>query len=141
MIKIIVGIEGCGKTAKLVDQMNMIATDPNKRVVCIVRGKRLETLIKPQIRLVDINEYPTLGYREFLSFLAGICATDYDITDIYVDSIRKVTKTDDNLQFETFLSLLEPFSESTNVNFTFILSEDPAVIPEGVSKFCEVDNR
>jgi len=137
MIKIIVGIEGCGKTAKLVDQMNVIATDPSKRVVCIVRGKRLETLIKPQIRLVDINEYPTVGYREFLSFLAGICATDYDITDIYVDSIRKVTKTDDNLQFETFLSLLEPFSESTNVNFTFILSEDPAVIPEGVRIFCE----
>jgi hypothetical protein len=137
MIKIIVGIEGCGKTAKLVDQMNVIATDPGKRVVCIVRGKRLETLIKPQIRLVDINEYPTVGYREFLSFLAGICATDYDITDIYVDSIRKVTKTDDNLQFETFLSLLEPFSESTNVNFTFILSEDPAVIPEGVKNFCE----
>lgn len=137
MIKIIVGIEGCGKTAKLVDQMNEIATDPGKRVVCIVRGKRLETLIKPQIRLVDINEYPTVGYREFLSFLAGICATDYDITDIYVDSIRKVTKTDDNLQFETFLSLLEPFSESTNVNFTFILSEDPAVIPEGVKVFCE----
>jgi len=137
MIKIIVGIEGCGKTAKLVDQMNVIATDPSKRVVCIVRGKRLETLIKPQIRLVDINEYPTVGYREFLSFLAGICATDYDITDIYVDSIRKVTKTDDNLQFETFLSLLEPFFFFFNVNFTFILSEDPAVIPEGVRIFCE----
>lgn len=137
MIKVIVGNKGAGKTARLVDDMNLQAVDPTKDVVCIVRGKRLETQVKPQIRLIDINDYPTRGYREFLSFLAGICAKDYDLTDIYVDSIRKVTGVDDNEQFSEFLSLLEPFAASNNVNVMIILSEDPCNIPAGVSSYCD----
>ena len=137
MIKVIVGNKGAGKTARLVDDMNLQAGDPTKDVVCIVRGKRLETQVKPQIRLIDISDYPTKGYREFLSFLAGICAKDYDLTDIYVDSIRKVTDVDDNDQFSEFLSLLEPFADSNNVNVMIILSEDPCNIPVGVKSYCD----
>ncbi len=137
MIKVIVGIKGSGKTARLVDDMNLAAQDATKNVVCIVRGRRLDTQIKPRIRLIDISDYPTRGYREFLSFLAGICAKDYDLTDIYIDSIQKVAKTDDNKGFSEFLSLLEPFADFTGVNITIILSEDPANIPDDVKKFCE----
>jgi len=136
MIKVILGIKGAGKTARLVEDMNLQAGDPTKDVVCIVRGKRLETQIKPQIRLIDISDYPTSGYREFLGFIAGICAKDYDLTDVYVDSIRKVTEVDDSEQFSEFLSLLEPFADANNVNVTIILSEDPASIPDGVRKYC-----
>ena len=137
MIKVIVGIKGSGKTAKLVENMNLQASDATKNIVCIVRGSRLETQIKPRIRLIDISEYPTKGYREFLSFLAGICAKDYDLTDIYIDSIRKVADAEDNAQFSEFLSLLEPFADANNVNVSIILSEDPATIPDGVKKYCE----
>ncbi|MHB8963694.1 MAG: hypothetical protein ACYC5K_11140 [Saccharofermentanales bacterium] len=136
MIKVIVGLKGSGKTAMLVDEMNLEAMDSKKSVVCIVRGKRLETQIKPQIRLIDVDDYPTEGYHEFMSFLAGICSKDYDLTDIYVDSIKKVTKTDDVDQFSEFLQLLEPFAEKQNVNFTFILSADPNALPVGISRFC-----
>lgn len=136
MIRVIVGKKGSGKTARLVDLMNTIAKDETKRVVCVVRGKRLETQIKPQIRLIDINDYPTEGYRELLSFLAGICAKDYDLTDIYVDSVSKVTNVDDINQFEEFLPLLKPFSEATDVNFTFILSADPEDLPESIKDYC-----
>ena len=136
MIKVIVGLKGSGKTARLVDEMNLEAMDSGRIVVCIVRGKRLETQIKPQIRLIDVDDYPTEGYHEFMSFLAGICSKDYDLTDIYVDSIEKVTKTNDVDQFSDFLRDLEPFSEKQNVNFTFILSADPNALPEGIRRFC-----
>lgn len=136
MIKVIVGKKGAGKTAKLVEDMNLQAIDANKDVVCIVRGKRLETQIKPQIRLIDVNDYPIQGYKEFFSFIAGICAKDYDLTDIFVDSIRKVTGVDDNLEFTSFLNVLEPFADANNVNFTIILSEDPETVPEEIKKYC-----
>lgn len=136
MIKVIVGLKGAGKTARLVDDMNQQASDATKDVVCIVRGKRLETQIKPQIRLIDISDYPTKGYSEFLSFIAGICAKDYDLTDVYVDSIRKVTGAEDDEQFSRFLELLEPFADANNVNCTFILSADPDAIPDTVKKYC-----
>lgn len=137
MIKVIIGIKGSGKTAKLVENMNLQASDASKNIVCIVRGSRLETQIKPRIRLIDISEYPTKGYREFLSFLAGICAKDYDLTDIYIDSIRKVADAEDNAQFSEFLSLLEPFADANGVNVTIILSEDPSKIPDEVKKYCD----
>lgn len=136
MIKLIVGLKGVGKTAQLVEEMNLQALDKTKDVVCVVRGKRLETQIKPQIRLVDISEYPTKGYREFLSFLAGICAKDYDLTDIYIDSIQKVANAGNSDEIIEFLSLLEPFAESNNVDFTIILTEDPAKIPADLQKYC-----
>lgn len=137
MIKVIIGIKGSGKTARLVDDMNLQAGDATKNVVCIVRGRRLDTQIKPQIRLIDISDYPTKGYREFLSFLAGICAKDYDLTDIYVDSIHKVAATGNDIAgFESFLTDLEPFAAANNVNVTIILSEEPSTIPDGIKKYC-----
>lgn len=136
MIKLIVGKKGSGKTAKLVDHMNEIANDENKQVVCLVRGTRLDTQIKPQIRLINVNEYPTKGYKEFLSFLAGICAKDYDLTDIYVDSINKITGTESLEELEGFLSALEPFSQAADVNFTFILSEDENNLSERIKRYC-----
>ncbi|MHB1484608.1 MAG: ATP-binding protein [Saccharofermentanales bacterium] len=135
MIKLIVGLKGAGKTAQLVEEMNLQAVDKTKDVVCVVRGKRLETQIKPQIRLIDISEYPTKGYREFLSFLAGICAKDYDLTDIYIDSISKVANAGENEQISEFLPLLESFANATNVNFTIILTEDPDKLSDVVKKY------
>lgn|SRR5690554_1012828 len=137
MIKVLVGIKGSGKTAKLVDEMNTEAANSEKNIVCIVRGDRLDTQIKPQIRLIDMNEYPARGYDEFMGFLSGIYAENYDITDIYVDSIQKVTKTDDLSGFEGFLTRVEEFSKSKGINITIILSADPDTLPEGIREYCE----
>ncbi len=136
MIKVLVGLKGSGKTAKLVDDMNRQAADSSRIIVCIVRGRRLETQIKPQIRLTDMDDYPTIGYNEFLSFIAGICSKDYDLTDIYVDSIRKVTKEDDEERFQEFLERLEVFAASQNIDITIIYSADPADLTDGIKRFC-----
>jgi len=136
MIKVLVGLKGSGKTAKLVDDMNKQAADHSKIIVCIARGRRLDTQLKPQIRLIDMDDYPTKGFNEFLSFIAGICSKDYDLTDIYIDSIRKVTQTDDEEQFESFLDRLEPFADSQQVDITIIYSADPSEVPEGIRKYC-----
>ncbi|NCU26788.1 hypothetical protein EOM86_08730 [Candidatus Nomurabacteria bacterium] len=136
MIKVLVGLKGSGKTAKLVDDMNRQAADNTRIIVCIQRGTRLDTQLKPQIRLIDMNDYPTQGYDGLLDFIAGICSKDYDLTDIYIDSIRKVTKVDDEEQFQGFLERLEPFAESQNIDITIIYSADPSQLPDGIRKYC-----
>jgi predicted ATP-dependent serine protease len=136
MINLIVGTKGSGKTAKLVDQMNMIASDINRIAVCVVRGKRLETQIKPQVRLIDVDDYPVKGYRELLSFIAGICAKDYDLTDIYVDSISKIAQDDNQEALSAFLDSLDRFSAESGVEFTLTYSEDPALICGKVTVYC-----
>lgn len=135
MIKVIVGSKGSGKTARLVDDLNMQAYSDAANVVCIERGRRLDRLVKYQIRLVDISEYPISGFRELLAFIAGISAKDYDLTHIYIDSIFKVANDSSMINLERFLSDMEGFTEKNNFNVSIILSADPDALPDSVRRF------
>ena len=136
MIKVIVGSKGSGKTAQLVDDLNMQANSEGTNVVCIEVGRRLDRMVKYKIRLVDITEYPVKGFPELLSFIAGISAKDYDLTHVYIDSIGKIAGDQDLVNLERFLADLEVFAEKNNFNVMIILSADPETLPEGIRKYC-----
>ena len=134
MIKVIAGEKGTGKTAQLVEDINEQATTDNN-IVCIERGNRLDRLLKYRVRLVDITEYPVEGFEQFLSFIGGICAKDYDVTHIYVDSILKVTGETDYERFGNFLDNLDKFL-GDKITATIICSRAASVLPESVTKYC-----
>ena len=136
MIKVIVGSKGSGKTARLVDDLNAQAMSDAANVVCIEAGQRLDRLVKYQIRLTDITEYPVHGYRELLSFIAGISAKDYDITHLYIDSIYKVAGDDNPENLAAFLKDLDAFAQKDNFHVMIILSADPDELPESVRHYC-----
>lgn len=136
MVKVIVGGKGSGKTARLVDDLNTQAYSDAANVVCIEYGHRLDRMVKYKIRLVDILEYPVHGYRELLSFIAGISAKDYDLTHVYVDTITKVASDSSLESLEKFLGELEAFSDKNQLNVSIILSADVANLPAGISKYC-----
>ncbi|NLM79328.1 MAG: hypothetical protein GX173_14830 [Ruminococcaceae bacterium] len=136
MLKVIVGSKGSGKTARLVDDLNMHAMNDANNVVCIEAGRRLDRMVKYQIRLTDITEYPVRGYRELLSFIAGISAKDYDITHLYIDSIYKVSGDEDPERLAVFLHDLDAFARKDNFHVMIILSADPEDLPEGVRRYC-----
>jgi hypothetical protein len=136
MIKVIVGSKGSGKTAQLVDDLNMQANSEGTNVVCIETGRRLDRMVKYKIRLVDISEYPVKGFPQLLSFIAGISAKDYDLTHVYIDSIGKIAGDPDLANLENFLAELEVFAEKNNFNVMIILSADPETLPEGIRKYC-----
>ena len=84
---------------------------------------------------MDLDEYPVEGFEQFLSFVAGICAKDYDVTHIYVDSILKITGETD---YERFAAFLEKFNEflGDKITATIICSRAADVLPESVTKYC-----
>jgi len=136
MIKVIAGEKGTGKTAQLVDQINEQASNEQSNIVCIEKGNRLDRLLKYKIRLIDISEYPTSGFNELLSFIAGISAKDYDLTHVYIDSIFKVSQSDDLSELELFLNKLDKFLAGTPIEVSIILSTDLKSLPDGVKKYC-----
>jgi hypothetical protein len=136
MIQVIVGSKGSGKTARLVDDLNMQAMNDNNHVVCIEIGRRLDRLVKYKIRLVEVSEYPVQGYDELLSFIAGISAMDYDLTHIYIDSIRKVANDHDFDHLAAFLSKLDVFASQNSFHVMIILSAERDELPEGVIRYC-----
>lgn len=134
MIKIIAGEKGTGKTALLVDEINNVAADDNN-VVCIERGNRLDQYLKYKVRLINMKEYPCYGYDQLLAFLGGICAKDYDLTHIYIDSIKKVSGSDSLEEFDGFLSKLDDFLKNSSIVVTIILSSDVNALPDSIKKF------
>lgn len=135
MIKVIVGPQGSGKTSKMVEDLNVHAENDLDNVVCIERGKRLNGLVNYKVRLVDIDEYPTLGFRELGSFIAGMLAKDYDITHIYIDSIYKVAGSESEDELIKFLNYLEPFTNERGVTVETSLSANPEELKPELAKY------
>ncbi len=135
MIKIFAGQKGTGKTAKLVDDINQVAAEDNN-VVCIERGNRLDQLLKCKVRLINIDEYPCTGYDQLLAFICGICSKDYDISHIFIDSIKKVSKSTDMDELAGFLAELDKLSAASSISITIILSEAVDTLPDSIKAFC-----
>ena len=134
MIKIIAGEKGTGKTAKLVDDINTAARQDNN-IVCIERGNRLDQLLKPNVRLVNMKEYPVEGFDQLLAFVGGICSKDYDLTHIYIDSIFKVANETSMDALENFITKLDTFLKDTPVTAMIILSSEIDDLPESVKAY------
>ncbi len=134
MIKIIAGEKGTGKTAKLVDEINTASRQDNN-IVCIERGNRLDQLLKPNVRLVNMKEYPVEGFDQLLAFVGGICSKDYDLTHIYIDSIFKVANENDMDALETFITKLDVFLKDTPITAMIILSSKIDDLPESVKAY------
>lgn len=135
MIKLISGKKGTGKTKILIDMMNETAKSTNGNVVCIEKGVKLTYDIKHSIRLVDVEHYNVSGYDAFYGFLAGMLAGNYDIKEIFVDSILKIGGADYE-DLGEMLAKIEKLAGS-EVTVTFTVSDDKENLPESVTKYID----
>ena len=94
MIKLIVGNKGTGKTKVMVDMINENLPQVKGNIVCIEKGMQLTHNIPTSVRLIDVDEFKIKGCKRFYGFFAGVCASNYDIEQIYVDGILKVLEHD-----------------------------------------------
>lgn len=132
MIKLIIGNKGTGKTKKLIELVHDAVKDSKGNVLCVEKGATLTYDLKPQARLIDTDSYEVLGFDMLYAFLAGLLAGNYDITDVFVDSILKIGGKD----FEAlgdFFSKIDKIS--TDVNFVFTVSAEAAELPASVTKY------
>ena len=115
--------------------MNRQVLSEGSNVVCIERGHRLVHQVRHEVRLIDVDDYPVKGYQGLLGLISGICAKDYDVSDVYIDSIFKVTLDDNMETLAAFLPELEEFSRANNISFTIILSADPDTVPASIRHY------
>jgi RecA/RadA recombinase len=127
MITLILGKKGSGKTKRLID-MCVKATEESKgNVVFIEKDNTLTYDLTHKTRLVAADEYGILGFDALYGFIAGMCAGNYDITDIFVDSTLKIGALAD---LEVFVDKL---AKLQNINLVLSVSADKAEIPAHVA--------
>ncbi|MCL2023053.1 MAG: hypothetical protein FWG82_01615 [Oscillospiraceae bacterium] len=135
MVKLILGSKGHGKTKKLIELVNAAATNTKGFVVCVDKSGKLGINISNTVRLSATDEYDVYGYAAFYGFLAGICAGNYDITDVFVDATLRIG-TRDMDKLSAFLDAIEKLSRFSETDFTFTVSEDKENLPDSVLKYC-----
>lgn len=133
MIKLITGKKGTGKTKILIDQINDAVKSTNGSVVCVEKGSTVRYSISRKARWCDTEYYKVEGYDAFYGFIAGLLASNYDITDIYVDGIFKIAGRD----YQAFGVMLEKLDKLTSDDsvITFTVSADESELTENVKQF------
>ncbi len=135
MVTLIIGKKGTGKTKKLIALANDTAAASTGNVVVIEKGAKLTYDITHKARLIDTDAYAISGYDMMFGFLSGICAGNFDVSDILVDSTFKICpEAVDGL--EEFVVKLNKLAESSETKFTLLISAAESDLPEGLKAVC-----
>ena len=124
MVKLIVGVMGSGKTKTLIDMVNSATEASKGAVVCIEKGNKLNYDITYKARLMDTEAYGILDAQALYGFIAGITASNNDITDIFVDSALKICG-NDLVAFRAFVTEVDKLSSKEGFQCVMTVSAKP----------------
>ncbi len=132
MIKILIGGKGSGKTKTLIELTNNAAETSKGSVICIEKGDKLTHEITYKARLVDSDYYLVNDAEALFGFIAGILASNSDITDIYVDAVLKICAND----VDAFAAILPKLAKLTEgVNLVMSASIPVEECPEAIKAY------
>lgn len=133
MISVIYGKKGSGKTKRIIDAANEAASTADGQILFITDDDH-SLGIKPSIRFVNITEYDVKSEEEFIGFVKGMLATNFDIQKVYVDGISRLLDlpADD---IKPVFEVLEKFAK--DVDFVTTVSADE--LPTYLKKYAVKD--
>ena len=131
MLKLIIGVKGTGKTKTLINLVNGALEVTKGDVVCIEKGTKLRYDIKSSARLVDVDEYMVADAQSLYGFIAGILASNHDVTDLFIDGTLKICN-HSVADFEKMTLELYKLITKNDVNLTMTVSMPEEEIPASV---------
>ena len=136
MVTLLIGKKGAGKTKKLIALANEAVATSSGNVVVIEKGAKLTYDVTHKARLIDTDQYNITGYDMLYGFIGGICAGNYDVTDILVDCTFKIAP-EALSGLEGFTKKVQELSETTSTNIVLLISADEADVPDSINAVCE----
>ena len=136
MVTLLIGNKGSGKTKKLIQLANEAVAASQGNVVVVEKGAKLTYDVTSKARLIDTDQYAISGYDMLLGFLSGICAGNYDVTDVLIDSTFKICP-EGVSGLEAFTKKLQELSEISEANIVLLISASEDEIPSDLNAVCE----
>ncbi len=129
MITLILGLKGSGKTKKLMAQCNAAVEQSKGNVVFIEKDNTLTYDLSHKARLVAAEDYAIKGFDALYGYIAGMCAGNYDITDIFVDSVLKIGGQDMD-KLATFVEKLSKLEANIVMSVSAAKEDIPARVAD-----------
>ena len=134
MLKLHIGVKGTGKTKTLIELVNDALSKTQGDVVCIEKGIKLRYDVKYQARLINTNEYLVFDGESLYGFIAGILASNHDVSDLFVDSALKICN-EDRAAFEKMVLAVDELSSKMNVNVVMTSSLPVEEASDAIKKY------
>lgn len=137
MVSLIIGRKGTGKTKHLIEEVNSAVQASKGNVICVEKTRKLTYEIDSRVRLVSADDFAVVGYDSYYGFLAGMCASDHDVTDILCDGTLKIVGKD-FAEMAEFFEKVKTLGEATDTEFVFTISADKDELPKEIFEICEI---
>lgn len=134
MLKLIIGVKGTGKTKQLIEMVNTASEQSKGSVVCIEKGTKLTYDIKHTARLIDTDQYGICDGQSLFGFVAGIIASNHDVTDIYIDSALKICE-NDIASFDKLCNEVNALLDKCDVHCTMTVSLAADAATDTIKKY------
>lgn len=126
MLDYISGQKGTGKTRMLTETAIYTARQSKGNVVFAEYGSKISRILPVSVRHIDMKQYGITSAWQLYGFFAGICAGNYDITDIFVDATN-CENFCENSDIDDFIEILKNLSNDIGVNIHLALSDEYSV--------------
>ncbi|MBR2471751.1 MAG: hypothetical protein IKB55_03605 [Clostridia bacterium] len=135
MVKFIIGAKGSGKTNKLIESVNEAVKIDKGQLVFINDSKRHMFDLNYKVRLVDTQEFALKSYEALYGLICGIISQNYDISNIFIDSITKTVAGGDFAAAGDVIDAIAAVCDKHGVNLTVTASVDADAAPEFIKKY------
>ncbi len=123
MINLVYGAKGSGKTERIIEKANQRAKESKGCVIYMTDSADHSPSLVSAVRFINVKNYDLRDECCFLSFVRGLLAGNYDITDVFMDGPAKFMELPvDDLEYT--LKKLDEMSGETGANFTLTVSAE-----------------
>src|SRR6056297_4105559 len=134
MVNLVCGKQGTGKTRKMIDFGNNALDNIKGKIVFLEANNKHIFDLKHDIRYINTKEYGMMNSDQFLGFVSGLLATDYDIEHVYIDGLYKIAKIDME-DLKNIVEKLNKTSKKFEVDFFMSVNFDEDELDGDIKKY------
>ena len=134
MNEIILGEKGSGKTKKLVALANDSLEKSKGHNIFIDFDNSNMFQVDYRIRFIGVRDYQILSEDQFIGFISGVVASNYDIEKIFIDNLYKITGKNTE-ELEKLFEKMSDLELKYNVSFIVAINGTKETIPEFLNNF------
>lgn len=138
MLQLIAGGKGTGKTKKIIGMAKAAVSETKGKVAFIEKGDALTYDLPHDVRLFNTEDFEIDGPDAFYGFLAGIAASDYDVKNIFIDSVVSIVE-QNNALVATLIEKIDQLARKQEIEIVMTLSKSAKEFSGNIGRFVVAD--